>query len=81
MVCYGTRDIKVSTVPESVAVPVPQHPRRVSNSVGGLTNNALHFVASQSSRRSTLGSVLRLVSRRVCVPGDWEILSATIVPW
>jgi len=41
--------------PELLAVPVPQHPRRVSDSVGGVTNNALHFVASQSPRRSTLG--------------------------
>ncbi len=36
-VCCGTRDIEVSTVPESVAVPVPQRPQRVSDSAGGVT--------------------------------------------
>jgi hypothetical protein len=51
-VCSGIRDIEVSTVPESTAVPVPQHSHGVNDSVGGVTSNVLHLAASQRLRLS-----------------------------
>ncbi len=56
-VCCGTRDLEVSTLPESVAVPVPQHSRRVSDSVGGVTTSSV--------LRRVRASVLRFLGPRL----------------